>query len=91
MEPAQLGIFQLYTMYLKAKEALAKGDFSTLATLAAELLNEAARVLPKGKAIESAPTPGDLMPLTLPTAGNLIGWLEKAIAFGQLLKQFLGR
>lgn len=92
MEPAQLGIFELYSMYQKARAALAIGDLSTLAKLAGDLLHEAAKILPKGNTpTVAAPESGPLMPLTMPSPGTLFDLLDKAISFAQMLKALFGK
>lgn len=80
-----MGIFELYAMYRKVKEALAKGDLATLAMIGGDLLHAAAKLLPNGKTVEVA-TP-DLMPLKLPGGFDL----DKLITLIQLFKSIFGK
>jgi hypothetical protein len=87
----KLSLFELFALYQKIREALAKGDLSALAMIGGDLLHEAAKVLPKGKAPAAPALPPDLQPLTMPSLGGLIGLISKAETILAVLKQLFGK
>jgi hypothetical protein len=91
MDPQQVGILDLLAMYRRVREALAKGDLSTLAMIAGDLLHAAAPLLPKGKAPAAPALPPDLQPLTMPSIGGLIGLISKAETILAVLKQLFAK
>jgi hypothetical protein len=85
----KLSLFELFALYQKIREALAKGDLSALAMIGGDLLHEAAKVLPKGKAAPALPP--DLQPLTMPTIGGIIGLISKAETILAVLRQLFAK
>jgi hypothetical protein len=91
MDPQQVGILDLLAMYRRVREALTKGDLSTLAVIAGDLLHAAAPLLPKGGKVPPAPAlPPDLQPLTMPSIGGIVGAVDSIFSAWQILKQLFG-
>jgi hypothetical protein len=91
MDPQQVGILDLLAMYRKVREALTKGDLSTLASIAGDLLHAAAPLLPKGKAPAAPVLPPDLQPLTMPSLGGIIVAVDSVFSAWQILKQLFAK
>jgi len=85
----------LFALIAKGKtllEAVKSGNYRIAADIAGDFLKLVSQFLPPaGVNPTPTPVPGDLMPLTMPTAGSLLELLDKAISLAQMLKAFFGR